>query len=221
MCFKVRPEIISINSNNPIFYPVSVKTNKCSGNCNNINDPYARICVPDVAKDLKYLNVKIFNLMSKTNKTKQIKWHEPCKCICRLDKIICNNKQRWNKDKCRCEFKELIDKGVCEKGYTWNPSNCECECDKACDVGEYLDYSDCKCRKKLADKSIDKCTKTIDETELVNKTSNGSECRCSLCTVYKVLFFVFFVFFVISTVTSIILFIASMWIVKNTIYLIE
>ena len=89
---KVRPEIISINSNNPMFYPFSVKINKCSGNCNNnIDDPYARICVPDVTKDL---NVKVFNLMSITNETRQIKWYESCKCICRLDKIICNNKQR-------------------------------------------------------------------------------------------------------------------------------
>ena len=59
---KVRPVIISINSNNPMFYPFSVKINKCSGNCNNINDPYARICVPDIIKDL---NVKVFNLMSR------------------------------------------------------------------------------------------------------------------------------------------------------------
>ena len=48
---KVRPEIININSNNPIFYPFSIKINKCSGNCNNINNPYAKICVPDVIKD--------------------------------------------------------------------------------------------------------------------------------------------------------------------------
>ena len=143
---KVRPEIISINSNNPMFYPFSVKINKCSGNCNNnIDDPYARICVPGVTKDL---NIKVFNLMSRTNETRQIKWYESCKYICRLGKFICNSKERWNKDKCRCGCKELIDKGVCEKGYTWNPSNCECECDKSCDVGEYLDYSDCKCRKK-------------------------------------------------------------------------
>ena len=86
--------------------------------------------------------------MSRTNERRQIKWHESFKCICRLDKIICNNKQRWNKDKCRCECKELIDKGVCEKGYTWNTSNCECECNKYCDAGEHLDYSDCKCKKK-------------------------------------------------------------------------
>ena len=49
---KVRPEIISINSNNPMFYPFSIKVNKCNGNCNNINDPYARICVPDIIKNL-------------------------------------------------------------------------------------------------------------------------------------------------------------------------
>ena len=73
------------------------------------------------------------------------------KCKCRLDAIVCNNKQRWNKNKYRCECKELIDKGICDKGFIWNPSNCECECDKNCDSGEYLDYENCKCRKKLAD----------------------------------------------------------------------
>ena len=60
--------------------------------------------------------------------------------VCRLDAIVCNIKQRWNNDKCRCECKELIGKGVCDKGQAWNSSNCECECDKSCDVGEYLDY---------------------------------------------------------------------------------
>ena len=109
---KVRPEIVDINSNNPIFYPFSIKINKCSGNCNNINDPYARICVPDTVKDL---NVKVFNLMTLTNETRHMKWHESYKCICRLDKIICNSKQQWNEDKCRCEYKELIDKGACDK----------------------------------------------------------------------------------------------------------
>ena len=48
--YKTRPQFININSNNPIFYPFSIKINKCSGNCNNINDPYARICVPDIVK---------------------------------------------------------------------------------------------------------------------------------------------------------------------------
>ena len=87
---KVRPEIININSNDPLIYCFSIKTNKCSGDCNNISDPYARICVPNVVKNL---NVKVFSLMKLTNETTHIKWHEKCKCICRLDKIICNNKQ--------------------------------------------------------------------------------------------------------------------------------
>ena len=67
---KTRPEVININSNNPIFYPFSIKINNCSGNCNNSKNPYAKICVPDVIKDL---NVKVFNLMPKTNETKFIK----------------------------------------------------------------------------------------------------------------------------------------------------
>ena len=153
-----RPEIININSNNPIFYPFSIKTNKCSGYCNNINNPYVKICIPDVIKDL---NVKVLNLMSRTNKTRFIKWHEKCKCKCRLNAIVCNNKQRWNKNKCRCGCKESIDKGICDKEFIWNPSNCECEWDKTCDIGEYLDYENCKCRKKLADKLIDECTKLL------------------------------------------------------------
>ena len=111
---KVRPKIINVNSNEPIFYPFSIKTNKCSGSCNNINNPYAKICVPDVIKDL---NVKVFNLMSRTNETRHIKWHETCKCKCRLDASVCSNKLRWNNNKCRCECKELIDKGICNKGY--------------------------------------------------------------------------------------------------------
>ena len=80
------------------------------------------------------------------NETRHIEQHEKCKCT--LDASICNNKQRWNGDICRCECKELIDKGVCDRGYIWNPCNCECECDKSCDFGEYLDYENCKCRKK-------------------------------------------------------------------------
>ena len=57
---KARPGIINVNSNNPVFYPFSIKTSKCRDNCNNINDPYVKICVPDAVKDL---NVKVFNLM--------------------------------------------------------------------------------------------------------------------------------------------------------------
>ena len=116
---KVRPEIINVNSVEPVFYPFSIKTSKCSGSCNNINDLYAKMCVPDVVKNL---NVKVFNLLSRTNETRHIGWHETCKCKCRLDASVCNIKQRWNDDKCSCECKELSDKGVCDKKFIWNPS---------------------------------------------------------------------------------------------------
>ena len=130
---KERPEIINVNSNNSVFYPFSIKISKCSGNCNNINDPNSKIYVPDIVKNL---NVKVFNLMSRTNETRHIEWHETCKCECWLDAIVCNNKQPWNNDKCRCECKEWVDKVVCDKGFIWNPSNCEWEYDKSCDIGD-------------------------------------------------------------------------------------
>ena len=60
------------------------------------------------------INVKVFNLVSRTNETRYIEWYETCKCKCTLDASVCNNKQRWNDDKCRCECKKLIDKGVCD-----------------------------------------------------------------------------------------------------------
>ena len=66
-------------------------------------------------------------------------WREACECKCRLNVSVCDNKQRWTKDKCRDEWKELIDKGTCDKGLIWTPSKCDCEFDKSCDVGEYLD----------------------------------------------------------------------------------
>ena len=125
--------------------PYSIKINRCKGNCNTINNPYAEICVPD---QIKNTNVKVFNLLSRTNETRHIKWHKTCKCKCKLDASICNNKQRWKDDKCICECKELIDKGTCDKGFIWNPSNCECEYDKSCDIRENLDYKICRNRKK-------------------------------------------------------------------------
>ena len=95
---------------------------------------------------------------------------------------------------CRFECKELIDRDLCDKGFIWNLSNCECECDKSCDIGEYLDYENCKCRKKLVDKLVEECTENIKETRLVEKTSakNKNKHKCSSCTLYIVLFLIIF-----------------------------
>ena len=60
------------------------------------------------------------------------------------------------------ECNELVDKGVHDRGFCWNPSNYECDCNKWCDVGEYLDYENCKCRKKLVDKLVETCTKNVE-----------------------------------------------------------
>ena len=92
---EVRPEIVNVNSNEPIFYPYSIKASKSDGSCNSINDPYAELCVPDVVKNL---NVKFFNTISRANETRQIEWHKTCKCKCSLYPSVCNNKQRWNED---------------------------------------------------------------------------------------------------------------------------
>ena len=161
---KTRAKIVN-NNNEPVFYPFSIKVNKSSGNCNNINDPNAKLYVLDVVKNM---NAKVFNLISFSNQTRHIKCHENCKCKCTLDSSVCNNKQRWNKSKCRCECREkLSDKERCGKGFIWNPSNCNCKCDKSCDIGEYLDYENCKCRRKIVGELVEECSKHTDENEII------------------------------------------------------
>ena len=90
-----RPKILDINPNEPVFYPYSINVSKCSGSCNNIKDPFAKLCVPDITKNI---NVKVFNLMAIINETRQIVWHETCKCICKLTSAACNSRQIWNED---------------------------------------------------------------------------------------------------------------------------
>ena len=115
---------------------------------------------------------------------------ETCKCKCRLDASLCNDKKRWNDNKGRYEFKELIDKGVCDKGFLWNTSNCECEYDKSCDVGKYLDYKNCKYRKKLADKLVEECTENIDEIKVASENEHKN--KFSSYILYIMLFSIFF-----------------------------
>ena len=67
--YKVRPQIVNVNSDELVFHPFSIKTSKCSGSCYNINDPYAKMCVLYIAKNL---NFEGFNLMSRTNEARHI-----------------------------------------------------------------------------------------------------------------------------------------------------
>ena len=158
--------------------------------------------------------------MSRINETKFVKWHEKCKCVCRLNAIICNNKQKWNKNKCRCECKKLINKGICNKGFIWNLSNCECECDKNCDFSKYLDYRNCKCRKKLVDKLIDECTETIEEVKLTEITlfTNENNYKYGSCRVYIVLMIVICTIFTGITIY----FVYYNWsLIKNNVFCIK
>ena len=131
--------------------------------------------------------------MSRTSEPRHIKLHENCKCKCRLDASVCKNIQRWNEEKYKCKCKELIDKGVCDKRFIWNRSNWECECDKSCDIGEYLYYESCICRKKLVDKLVEECNETDDEVKIAKITwtedENKHKNKCSSCTLYIVFFF--------------------------------
>ena len=86
---KKRAKIIDINNNEPLFYNYSTDLNKRSGSCNNINDQYSTLYVPDFVKNI---NFKVFNLISRNKEARHIKWHETCKCKCRLDVSACNNK---------------------------------------------------------------------------------------------------------------------------------
>ena len=86
---NARPKMINVNNDEPAFYPYSIKVNKCSGSCSNINGPYAKLCVPYIIKNI---NFKVFNLMSRINETKQIIWHETCKCVCILTSAVCNSR---------------------------------------------------------------------------------------------------------------------------------
>ena len=76
---KTRPQVVNVNGDELVFFLFGIKTSKRSGSCNNINYAYAKSCVPDVVK-----NFKVFNLMSRTNETRHIEWHETCKCKCKF-----------------------------------------------------------------------------------------------------------------------------------------
>ena len=86
----------------------------------------------------------------------------------------------------------MIEEGICDKVFISNPSNCECECNKSCDVGEYLDYENWKCRKRLIDKSVEEYSENIDEKKLHLNKINDYEKICTSCSVHIVLLVIFF-----------------------------
>ena len=144
-----RSKILDVNEGvgEALFYPYNVLVNKCSGSCNTPDNPMAKLCVPNI---IKRINMKVYNFLIMLNETRNVLWHESCKCVCKLNSSVCNNKQIWNGDTCRCDcnadFAGIIN---CTKRYTWNPRTCECQCDTWCKPGQYLDHKNCICKNKL------------------------------------------------------------------------
>ena len=160
---KIRPEIINVNNKEPIFYPCKIKMNRCVGSCNTVDDPYSKTCF---ANDIENIGL--------------------------LNKYACNNKQIWNKGNCQCEYKKINTKEVCDSRFIWNPIVCICECNKYCDIYEYLDHSNCICRRKMAESFTGKCEKNINETLDIISSSDNNKTSDS-CIVYIVLFSVFLI----------------------------
>ena len=91
------------------FYSYSIEVKKYSSRYNSINDWYSKLCVPDVFKNI---NIKVFNLMSRTNKTSHASWHKTCKCKCRLDANVCNNNNAGIKINVNVNVKNWLIKEV-------------------------------------------------------------------------------------------------------------
>ena len=110
----------------------------------------------------------------------------------------------------------MIDKGICDNGFV---RNWERECCKSCDFSEYLDYKNCKDKKRLADKLAEECTENIEETRVGELTSdkNENKHKCSSCTLYIVLFSIFFTI----NVGIVIYFLCFYWYLKKDVFCVK
>ena len=91
-------------------FPNKIKLDKCVASCNDRDNPYFKVCLPDIVKNI---SVKVFDLVSQKNVLTNIKFHKSCKCGCLLDEKVFNKKRKWNKNKCRCECLVIKD---CKNG---------------------------------------------------------------------------------------------------------
>ena len=184
-----RPKILDINEGigETLFYSYNVLVNKCSGSCNTLDNPMSKICIPKIVKNV---NMQVYNFLMRLNETRNVLWHESSTCVCKLSSSVCNNKQIWNDDTCRCDCNEDFAGTIsCAKGYMWNPSTCKCQCDKWCKQGQYLDHKNCVCKNKLIGRIIEECASVINETMINNNKDNITN------NTYLILFIVFLIGF--------------------------
>ena len=173
-----RSKILDVNEGvgEALFYPYNVLVNKCSGSSNTFDNPMAKLCVPNV---IKRVNMQVYNFLMRLNETRNVLWHESCKCICKLNSSVCNNKQIWNGDTCRCDCNEDFAGIInCTKGYTW------------CKSGQYLDHKNCICKNKLVGRLIEECTSVINEIMMNNNNyDNDHDYDCNTIIYVSIGFF--------------------------------
>ena len=86
-----RPKLLDVNEGvgEALFYRYNVLVNKCSGSCDTLDNPIAKLCVPNI---IRRINMKVYNFLMRLNETRNVLWHESYKCICRLNSSVCNSK---------------------------------------------------------------------------------------------------------------------------------
>ena len=192
-----RSKILDVNEGvgEALFYPYNVFVNKCSGSCDTINNPMAKLCIPGIVKKV---NMQVYSFLMNLNETRNVLWHESCKCVYKLNSSVCNNKQICNGDTCRCDCNEDFAGIInCTKGYTWNPSTCKRQCDMWCKPGQYLDHKNCICKNKLIGRVIEECASVINETMINNKDNITND------NTYLILFIAFLIGFIVFLIGSI------------------
>ena len=157
----------------PYFIRIMCLVNKCSGSCDTINNRMAKLCIPGI---IKRINMQVYNFLMRLHETRSVLLHESCKCVCKLNSSVYNNKQIWNSNTYRCDCNEDFASIInCTKGCIWNPSTCECQCDIWCKPGKYLDHKNCICKNKLIGRVTEECTSIINETMINNKDNIAND----------------------------------------------
>ena len=114
-----------IADNDYVTYVYKISLNRCIGSFIDKGNPYFKVCLPN---SIENITIKSFDLLTKKNVLKNILLLKTCKCGCLLDEKVCNNKQKWNNKKCRCE---CLEQKMCFNNTFFNVINCRCEMKKA------------------------------------------------------------------------------------------
>ena len=109
------------------YYPFAVNLDRCIGSYNTLNDLHSRVCVPGKTK---YLNLSAFNMITRINGSRALTNHISLERKCEFGSRKSGWNQKWNNNKCRCEYKNSKEHCVCKKIYIWNSITCTCKNNK-------------------------------------------------------------------------------------------